>query len=78
MTLRAVTSADLSWELSAIIYPAEIHRAKLMQFSPRKEDVASSTYFQLKPDDLMGEGNSCVDVFFSKRFKRRTAYFEIQ
>lgn len=33
----AVTSADLSWELSAIIYPAEIHRAKLMQFSAGKD-----------------------------------------
>lgn len=36
-----------------------------MQFSPWKEDVASSTYFQLKHDDHMGQGNSCVDLFFS-------------
>lgn len=42
MTLRAVTSADLSWELTAIIYPVEIYKAKLIQFSPRQKDVASS------------------------------------
>lgn len=55
MTLRAVTSADLSWELTAIIYPAKLHRARLMQFSREKEHGASSTYFQLKLDDLKGE-----------------------
>lgn len=64
MTLRAVASADLSWELRAINYPVEIHRAKLKQFSPRKEDVVSSTYFQLKQDALMGDGNGCVNVFY--------------
>lgn len=62
MTLRAVTSADLSWELSTIIYPAEIHRAKLMQFSLRKEDVAYSTYFQLKP---VGRRNMWICVFLT-------------
>lgn len=31
-----------------------------MQFSQRKEDVAPSTYFQLKHDDRVGEGNSRV------------------
>lgn len=59
MTLRAVTSADLSWELSVIIYPAVFHRAKLMQFCPRKE---GSTSFQLNHDENMGKGNSNVDV----------------
>lgn len=63
MTLRAVTSADLSWELSAIIYPAEIQTAELMQFSVRKEDVAYSTYFQLKP--MRGRG-SYIDFLFIK------------
>lgn len=55
MTLRAVTSADLSWEFSIIIYAAVFHRAKLMQFCPRQEDVVS-TYFQLNQDPNMGEG----------------------
>lgn len=59
MTLRAVTSADLSWELSAIIYEAEICRAKLTQVSPRTEDVAYSTYFQLKLDDDIMEDKNC-------------------
>lgn len=75
MTLWAVTSADLSWEISAIIYPAEIHRAKLMQFFPRKKDVASSTYFQLKQNDLMGRENSHVKNIHSEL---KGAYFEIQ
>lgn len=79
MTLRAVTSADLSWELSAIIYPAEIHRAKLMRFSPRKEDVASSTYFQLKRDDLAGEGSRCECLFvFPLRLVRTNSCFETE
>lgn len=64
MALWAVTSADLSWEHSAIIYPAEIHRAKLMYFCPGEEDIASATYFQLKPDDPAGAANNC-GCFFS-------------
>lgn len=60
MTLRAVTSADLSWELSVIIYPAVFHRAKLMQFCPKKEGLTS---FQWNHDENMGEGHSNVDVY---------------
>lgn len=79
MTLRAVTSADLSWELSAIIYPAEIHRAKLMQFCPRKKDVASPTYFPLKHrshrrrEELCG----CTVCFFSGDFKALTLILKL-
>lgn len=72
MTLRAVTSADLSWELTAIIYSVEIYRAKLIQFSRRKKDVASSTYFQLKIDYLMEK------LCFSQLFKRTDACFKIE
>lgn len=59
MTLSVVLLTSLG--STVIIYPAIIHGAKQMQLCLRKEAEVSS-YFQLNQDDLMGQGDNCVDI----------------
>ena len=68
MTLRALTSADLSGELRAIIYPAEIHRAKLTQ-RERRRRRRFLDLFSIKSTWRCGRRDSLRGCFFLSRLR---------